>query len=280
MPRLTEPCWESYSVSEIAGGNAMNPMSYGILFAGGLFLGMLLLLETGRRVGIRRLSQDPEGARQGLGVVDGAVFSLLGLLIAFTFSGAATRFDARRLLIVEEANNIGTAWLRLDLLPPGSASSLRELFRQYLDSRLETYRKLPDLEAAKAELARSAKLQGEIWSAAVAACRGPDSQPAPMLLLPALNAMFDITTTRTEAKHKHPPPIIFAMLAVLALVSSLLAGYGMAGGKSHSWVHIIGFSAVVAVTVYVIMDLEYPRLGLIRVDSDDQVLIQLRESMK
>src|SRR6185436_2599128 len=113
--------------------------------------------------------KDSEGARQGFGVVDGAVFGLLGLLIAFTFSGAAARFDERRQLIIEEANDIGTAYLRIDLLPESAQSRLRELFRQYLDSRLETYRKLPDLEAAKAELARSIKLQNEIWTAAIAA---------------------------------------------------------------------------------------------------------------
>jgi len=258
----------------------MNPTSNGLLFSGGLFLGMLMLLELGRRIGNRRLAQDPEGARQGVGVVDGALFGLLGLLIAFTFSSAAARFDVRRHLIVEEANDIGTAWLRLDLLPAGPAATLRDLFRQYLDSRLETYRRLPDLTLAMPELARSSKLQGEIWSTAVAACRESGSQPASMLLLPALNAMFDITTTRTEAVKHHPPWIIFAMLGALCLVSSVLAGYGMAGGKSHSWIHIICFAAVVAVTVYVILDLEHPRLGMIRVDSADQVLIQLREGMK
>jgi len=258
----------------------MNPTSNGLLFAGGLFLGMLVLLELGRRAGMRRLARDPEGARQGVGVVEGAVFGLLGLLIAFTFSSAAARFDARRHLIVEEANDIGTAWLRLDLLPDRPAAGLRNLFRQYLDSRLETYRVLPDLSAARAELARSIKLQGDIWSAAVTACLDSGSQLAHVLLLPALNAMFDITTTRTEATNHHPPWIIFAMLGALCLVSSVLAGYGMAGGKSHSWIHIICFAAVVAITVHVIIDLEYPRLGLIRVDSADQVLIQLRESMK
>ena len=95
----------------------MSPSIYGLIFAGGLFLAMLVLLETGRRVGIRHLAEDGGGARQGLGIVEGAVFSLLGLLFAFTFSGASTRFEGRRYLIVEEANNIGTAWLRIDVLP-------------------------------------------------------------------------------------------------------------------------------------------------------------------
>jgi hypothetical protein len=82
----------------------------------GFFLGMLVLLETGRRLGVRRLAKDPEGAPAGTGAVDAAVFALLGLLVAFTFSGAASRFEERRNLIVEETNDIGTAYLRLDLV--------------------------------------------------------------------------------------------------------------------------------------------------------------------
>jgi hypothetical protein len=244
-----------------------------------LFAGMLLLLEIGRRIGIRRAAKDPDGARAGAGAVEGAVFGLLGLLIAFTFAGAASRFDARRQLIVEETNDIGTAYLRLDLLPSARQPALREKFRQYVDSRLEVYRKLPDIQAAKAELARATALQGEIWNEAVkAAGEGPPQ--ATMLLLPALNAMIDITTTRTMAAQMHPPMSIFAMLAGLALVGSLFAGYGMTGGKTRSWIHMIGFAAMMAVTVYVILDIEYPRLGLIRVDAFDQALVELRQSMK
>jgi hypothetical protein len=248
--------------------------------AAALFLGMLVLSEFGRRVGQRRFARDPEGARVGTGVVDGAVFGLLGLLVAFTFSGAGARFDARRQLVVEEANAIGTAWLRLDLLPVGEQPALRVLFRSYLDTRLEVYQSLPDLEAAADALARSVALQGDIWARAVAASQGPDYQRAVVVLLPALNQMIDITTTRTMASRIHPPGIIFALLIALGLVCSLLAGYAMAGGKQRSWTHSVGFAAVIALSVYVILDLEYPRRGLIRVDAIDQVLIDLRASMR
>src|SRR5512142_402713 len=101
------------------------------LFAIGLFVGMIGLLELGRRLGRRRQAKDEERARAGLGAVEGAVFALLGLLIAFTFSGAASRFDARRELIVREANAIGTAWLRLSLLPAHAQPGLRDMFRRY-----------------------------------------------------------------------------------------------------------------------------------------------------
>src|SRR6266478_7767787 len=108
-----------------------------------LFLGMLLCAEIGRRIGVARLNRSPEGLAAGAGTVEGAVFALLGLLIAFTFSGAASRFDTRH-LIVEETNDIGTAYPRLDLPPVDAQPGLREKFRGYVDARLEVYRKLPD----------------------------------------------------------------------------------------------------------------------------------------
>jgi hypothetical protein len=242
----------------------------------GLFLGILALLELGRRIGIRSGAQE-DGARAGIGAVEGAAFGLMGLLIAFTFSGAASRFEARRELIVQEANAIGTVWLRLDLLSEGAQPALRDGFRRYLDSRLATYAKLPDVAAARAELKRSEQLQREIWSASVPACReaGP---PACALLLPALNDMIDITTARTMAAENHPPTIIFALLIVLALVCSLLAGYAMTGPIRRP-LHMAGFAAITALSVYVILDLEYPRIGWIRIDSTDRVLRELRASM-
>ena len=250
------------------------------LFTFGLFLGMLLFLEIGRRAGLQRIKEDSGAAGEGVGAVDGAVFALLGLLIAFTFSGASSRFDTRRQLIVEETNDIGTAYLRLDLLPAEFQSALRENFRRYLDARIEVYQKLPEIAAAKEALAKANELQSQIWRQAVAASQAKGAPPAaPILLLPALNAMIDITTTRTMATQMHPPVVVFVMLFGLALAASLLAGFGMTGSKVRSWFHMIGFALVMAIAIYVILDIEYPRLGLIRVDAFDQALIDLRESM-
>lgn len=258
-------------------------MNYTAVLAGMvfiLFFIMLILLEIGRRMGRRRVARDLEGARAGLGAVEGAVFGLMGLLLAFTFSGAATRFEARRQLIVEEANAIGIAYLRSDLLPPGPRAALQDIFRRYLDARLETHRKLPDIAAAKAALARSLVIQHELWNQAVAACSDDKDHSAGGLLLPALNTMIDRTNTRTQATQMHPPLIIYLMLVAAALACSLLAGYAMAGGIARSWVHLIGFAAIIAITIYIIVDMEYPRIGLIRIDAADQVLVDLRASMK
>jgi hypothetical protein len=258
----------------------MNPVFFGALFALLLATGIIVLLEVGRRIGARRLAEEGETAAKGFGAIETAVFALLGLILAFSFSGALTRFDARRHLVVAEANDIGTAFLRIDLLPTDAQAPMRDLFRRYLDSRIETYRKLPNMEAAQAELARSLKLQSEIWSLAVSSSQKSATPQAMMVLLPALNAMIDITTTRTEAAILHSPPIIWVMLGTLTFACALFAGYDMAARKHLNLLHSAAFAVVLAVTVYVIIDLEYPRLGLFQMSDSDRVLVQLRESMK
>jgi hypothetical protein len=261
----------------------INPeqLGTGTIFAFGLFIGTLILLETGRRLRIRARGRTDGREPAGLGAVDGALFGLLGLMLAFTFSGAAARFDDRRQQIVEEATAIGTAYLRLELLPPGSRDALEAEFRRYLQSRLAVYKALPDFQAARAELARSDSLQIAIWTQAVSATQAAPTTMAGMLLLPALNQMFDITTVRTVAAETHPPSMIYGMLGVLVLVCALLAGYAMgADGAARSWVHVAGFAAVLALTIYLIIDLEYPRLGFIRLTRYDQVLVNLLNQMR
>ena len=257
----------------------MGPVRFAVTLAVGLFAGMMVMLELGRRLGDRVERIDPGGAHTGTGPVEGAVFALLGLLVAFSFSGAASRFDARRHLIVEEANAIGTAYLRLDLAPAGAQPALRDLFRRYLETRLEAYRVMPDMDAVRDALGRAEQLQRDIWAQSVAACRDAGPQPCTILLLPALNAMIDITTTRSAAVQMHPPAVILWMLCALGLGCSLLAGYSMATGEHRKWTHMIAFATVMALTVYVILDLEFPRLGLIRVDAFDQVLHEVRAGM-
>jgi hypothetical protein len=242
---------------------------------------MLLLLEIGRRLGVRRRPKEAEGEWGGLGTVEGAVFALFGLMIAFTFSGAALRFNEKRMLITDEANTIETAYLRLHLLSQQAQPALRDLFRSYVDSRLETYHKLPNMVAAEKEMAKSKKIQEEVWTEAVAATRLPDSHPSSaILLLPALNSMFDIATTRTMALQLHPPRIIYALLFGLGLICSLLAGYRMAGGQQRSWLHLLVFTVITVIIVYVMLDIEYPRSGLIRLESGDQLLVDVRQAMK
>ena len=130
-------------------------------------------------------------------------------------------------------------------------------------------------------MTKSKKIQEDIWREAVAATVLPKCHPdAGKLLLPALNNMIDMATTRTMALQIHPPRIVYALLFGLGLICSLLAGYRMALGLHRSWLHILGFTVITVIIAYVILDVEYPRAGLIRLEASDQMLMQTRENMK
>jgi hypothetical protein len=250
------------------------PLLLGLTF----FVAILAGIALGRRQSHKQQLRDPEGYRAGAGTIEAAVFALLGLVLAFTFSGAASRFDERRDLVVQEANIIGTAYLRLDVLPADSQPALRESFRRYLDSRIATYAGIPRGIDPRPELEHSLELQQTIWSQAVRATRAASSPAVTTVVLPAINELIDIVTTRTMATKKHPPLIIFFLLCGVAMIGAFFAGHGMTSGTSRHLTHSVGFAIAVAITIYVILELEFPRLGLIRVDAYDEVLVALRAS--
>src|SRR5690349_17188879 len=139
-----------------------------ILLLIGVFTGMLLSLIIGQRLGRREKDVGTDSGRIQLTAVEAAIFGLMGLMIAFTFSGAAQRYELRRQLVVDEANSIGTSYLRLDLLPAVRQAALRDKYRQYLEARIAIYR--PDLNPSHESLkAIATKLQREIWTGTVAA---------------------------------------------------------------------------------------------------------------
>jgi hypothetical protein len=249
-----------------------HPTAALLLVVVALFAAMLVFLEIGRRTGARHRIE-------GLGSLEGAVFGIMGLLMAFTFGNAAVRFEARRRMTVDEANHISTAYLRLDLLPAAAQPALRDLFREYVDTRIEISELLPDLEAAKSHLANMAVLQRRIWDASVVAVLELNSPAVTTLVLSELNDMIDITTTRTVAVQTHQSPVIFFMLAVVMLASALLAGFGMGAGAKRSRIHIACFAFVLAIAFYAILDLEYPRAGFVRLDWADYLLGEVRKGM-
>ena len=244
----------------------------------GLFVGMLVCQEIGRRVGLRHRRVEPDHDK-GIGAAEGAVFGILGLFLAFTFSGAGERFDERRHQIVDDANAIENAWLRVDVLRPADRGPLRSLMRDYLDARILTYRKIPDMKAVEEQKARAHALQQRIWDAAVTGCDTVHEQYPYTVLLPALNDMFENATKRINATRIHPPFGVFAILAILALVGSVFSGYGLAAQRQRPWLHALGFATVMTAAIFITLDLEYPRFGFLRIDKMDEVLVELRHSM-
>jgi hypothetical protein len=251
-----------------------------VAIAGGLFLGMLLFLEMGRRMGIRQVAKRGTAARSGVGVVDGTVYGLLGLLLGFAFSGAAARFDKRRELVVHQVNAMSTAWMRLDLMQPERQVGARPEFRRYTDALLAAYANAPGSEGEVRERDRLRQAQTELWSQSVAASLAPGGDPARIALLPALNEMFDAVDAEQLAQRIHPPQIIYVMLGLTALAAALFGGFALSNGPSRNWMYSIGVAGTISVALFVILELESPRLGLIRVDGIDRALHELRATME
>ncbi len=252
--------------------------SWTVSLAFALFLGMTLSLELGYRIG-RRDGQDQATPHQGVGALEAAIFALLGLLLGFAFVSAISRLDARRTLIVDEANAIGTAYLRIDLLPVASQPDIRALFREYLEARLRVYEKISDRDEIDRRIAVAAQLQRRIWAHALAAAPQDPTRDT-RVVVPALNQMIDITTARTVALRTRLPTLILVLLIAVAILSALMGGYAMAERGKRSPLHITLYSVAVTVTIYAVLDLDNPRFGLIRLDAAERVLRELHDSIR
>ena len=250
------------------------------------FVISLILLNYGRQLGLRYLRQQGADSMSGLPTIEGAVFALIGLLLAFTISGALQRFDERRDLVVREATAIGTAYDRLSLFEH-DAHDLQARLKDYTRARIELYQMPHDFSLwQRAELwsreqqAKIMALKDRLWDATVAACPQSNYRPACAQALPALGEAFSVARLRAGAAEKHPPQIVYMMLFGLGLGGSLLAGFGMAAAAARSWIHMVIFAATLAIALYVVTDMEFPRLGLVRVEGFDHFLTDVYGQMR
>jgi hypothetical protein len=260
---------------------------FAIAAAVSFLLGCVGLLAYGRRLGQRHIGQAGMGAMAGLDAVEGAVFALLGLLLAFAISGALQRFDERRQLIVQEGIAIGTAYDHLDLLPPGPRDALKGKLKEYLEARIELFRQPIDFDFeheravySGGQEAKIAALNAELWSGTLSACPSASYVSTCSLLLPVIAHVFETAQLRRGANEKHPPKIVFGMLYGFGLVGSLLAGFSMATSKAPSRVHLFAFALALSFALFVLTNVEFPRLGLIRVDFFDHFLTDVEAKMR
>lgn len=241
------------------------------LWSVGLFTILVALasFEAGFQIGRRKRGED-EGA---LGTVVGAGMGLLAFFLAFTFGIAATRFEARRQLVLDEANAIGTAYLRAELVADPQGSEIQKLLREYVDVRIQGAQ-AGGLDAA---IARSEELHRELWAEATALSRSDPHSIIAGLLIESLNEVIDLHEMRiTVGVRSRIPERVWDTLYVLTALAMLAMGYhaGRSGERSPSVVPLaLAFSAV----ILVVTDLDRPQEGALRVSQ--QALIDTRESM-
>jgi len=221
----------------------------------------------------RHQSQEKEKEAPVGGMV-GATLALLALMLAFTFGLAGSRFEDRRQVVLSEANAIGTAYLRAAMLPEPMRTETRQLFREYVDVRLESVQPGKLMDA----IAKSEELQNRLWSQALSATE-KDPSPISAIYVQSLNEVIDLHATRMMAalRSRVPAPI-WIVLFLLSFLSMAMMGYHEALTNSRRSIAvlalILGFTSV----LFLIVDLDRPRKGMLQVSQ--QAMIDLRNSMK
>jgi len=243
-----------------------------------LFILLIVFYLIGFRLRRRIIKRNAEQTIEDLGAINGTLLGLLALLLAFTFGMSNSRFDTRRQLVIEEANAIGTAILRTDIYPDSMRNLLRVNLQEYVEARIAFYEAGMDVDKTVAEFVKADGIGKRIWSITAHYARKDDVTTRTSELIPALNEMIDITTTRRAAGESTIPDSIMYFLFILCLCSSFLLGYDRK--NKFDWIVVIGFALMLSATVFTIIDMDRPRSGLINMDKPNQKMVELREMFK
>ena len=239
---------------------------------------LLFATEIGFRLGRRGQSKGNEPARSQINTLQAASLGLLALLLGFTFSMAVTRFDTRKQLVLDEANAIGTTYLRAQLLPDPSRKEVSNLLRRYVDVRLEFYQAGINRARIQKAVDDTEKLHTALWSYVITT-GGQDPRAIPTgLFIQSLNDVIDLHAKREAALKNHVPESIFILLLTIAVLSLALVGYGAGLGGVRHLVPTVISVILIASVILLIMDLDRPRRGLIRVSQ--QSMVDLQNSLK
>ena len=244
--------------------------SFGL--AAAMFLIMLATFWLGKRLSVRFKSYFVDG----FGPVEGSLLGLLALLLAFTFSMSAARYDARRHVLIEEVNFISTAILRADLYEPSEREAFRSDFKEYVEVRIGFHDTGFDEEKVTENLNLSASISRRIWERAARLAQDPQNFIKSNQMIPALNNMIDVVTTRNAIRHSTVPDSILGVLFILCAVSSFMIGINIKESiSSMRFVNMI-FALMISSCIFLIIDLDRPMRGLITLEGMNENLIELR----
>jgi hypothetical protein len=233
--------------------------------------------ETGFRLGRKAQTTINEGTRSEISTLQGAMLGLLALLLGFTFAMSMSRFEARKQVVLDESNAIGTTFLRAQLLPQPPRREISDLLRQYVEVRLALYAAGIDENKLRQANDRTDQLHRQLWSLAAALGEKDPRAVTTGLFLQSLNETIDLHAKRITALENHVPEIILLLLYFVALVVTGVIGYGCGlAGRRNFFVTAMA-SILIASVVLVIIDLDRPRRGLIRVSQ--QRMVELRDSL-
>jgi hypothetical protein len=225
---------------------------------------------------LRRLRKVDEEKRSDIEVVVAGTLTLLGLVIGFTFAMAVSRYDQRKNYEEKEANAIGTEYLRADLLPAAERARVRELMPAYLEQRIQFF-VTSDADALARIGARTAELQAQLWRAVSAAAALQPTPPVAVAVM-GMNDMLDSQGYTQAAFWNRIPVAAWLLMAFIALCGNALVGYGSRGAESGDPGLTLFLPLMIAISFFLIADIDSPRGGIIHVEPEN--LISLQASLR
>jgi len=243
-----------------------------IVIAGALLLAILAANEAGYRLGRWQRARHDTGAKAQTSAIQAAMLGLLALLLGFTFTMALQRFDNRSQAVISEANAIGTAYLRTQLLPEEYREPARKLINDYLQLCISTS-KLDLTEQTERRRAQDdvQRMQDAMWSIALAAAE-QDARPVTTgLFIQSLNELIDVYGERNAALRKHVPEVVLFLLFAVFIIAGAVLGFsgGLEGGRPL--LATVAMSMLIVLVIFIIIDLDRPRRGLIEVNQDSML---------
>ena len=257
-------------------GNALNQIDAWVI-ALMLFILMLVSSLIGKLAG--NFISKRKSAEEKLTETSGLI-ALLFFLLAFTFGMSGDRYDSRRKIVVEEANDIGTALLRSDLYPDSTRTLFRKDFKEYVEARISYYEVGADVKGILKADSLSQVIFSKLWKRACSLSKDPANLAATQQMIPALNTMIDVTTSRLAGEKAKVPQSILVMLFFLALISSFYSGYYEGRKGRIDWLVQVGFCLLVSLVVLFTLDLDRPRRGFVNLDGPNQTIIDLRKNFE
>ena len=246
-----------------------------VLIAFALLGFLALASELGYRLGGRGRQTHNESTRTQIVSIQAAILGLLSLLLGFTFAMALSRFEYRKQMVVEESNAIGTAALRAQFLPPPHEAEVSELFRRYVEIRLDSVLFTEQSSPARQQLdSETRQLQSRLWGIANGAAEA-DPRSVPLgLFAHAVNQLIDIKAKRDIGVANHvPESVLLLMMGFAVLAVGVLAyGNGLAGARSPT--PTAAYSIIVVLVIVLIIDLDHPQGGLARVSQTSMIQLQ------
>ncbi len=226
---------------------------------------LLAAVELGRWTGWWMRRHRGADVSKGLGSLQGAMLGLLALVLAFTYSFVVTRQDNRKHAVIEEANAIGTAYLRAELVPEPTRSELKKLLHSYVHTRLISAELINTPEKWQAALDRSSAVQRQLWPAAVPLARNRPPNPIDAILYQSLNEVIDMHTRRLAAGFDRLPSSVLLMVLFIAALSLGVTGFIQGAAGRYRRGATTMFVLMLAAVTVIIVDLDRPLRGMVRV---------------